>query len=133
MARLIRVLSLILLAAGPVSAQSGGIEAVITDQMEDFRADDFAGAFDHASPKIRGMFGTSENFGMMVRRGYPMVHRPESFRFLDLRPAPPGMQQIVEVEDVNGRRFLLRYDMIETGDGWKIDGVLLLPPPDIAA
>lgn len=117
----------------PGAAQQADIEAVIADQMEDFRADDFAGAFEHASPKIRGVFGTPENFGMMVRNGYPMVHRSREVRFLYLSETPTGLRQIVEVEDLAGRSFLMAYDMIPTEGGWKIDGVQILPRPDIAA
>ena len=119
--------------AVPVRAQDGDIAAVITQQMEDFRADDFTAAFDHASPKIRGLFGTAENFSAMVRGQYPMVHRPGSFRFLDQRETGGETQQIVEVEDMQGRRFLLRYDMIATENGWKINGVSVVPMPDVAA
>ncbi len=118
---------------GPVSAQNAQIQGVIRDQFDDFRADDLVGAFDHASPKIQGLFGTPENFGAMVRRGYPMVWRPQTFRFLDLSDAPPEKRQVVEVTDAEGRRFLLRYDMIELEAGWKINGVLLIPAPDVAA
>jgi len=116
----------------PAAAQSREIEGVISGQIERFKADDFAGAFMFASPMIQGLFGTPDNFGMMVQRGYPMVHRPRDLRFLDLQEAPGGYSQIVEVEDMQGRRFLLRYDMIETGNGWKINGVSILPAPDVA-
>ena len=37
-----------------------------------FKAVDFAQAFTYA-PNIKGMFGTADRFGMMVRNGYPMV------------------------------------------------------------
>ncbi|OWU85557.1 hypothetical protein ATO6_01030 [Oceanicola sp. 22II-s10i] len=133
MTRILALMTALMLFATPAGAQSREIEGVIADQFEKFRADDFAGAFDHASPMIQGIFGSAENFGMMVRNGYPMVHRPKVFRFLDLKDAAPEMQQIVEVEDMDGRSFLLRYDMIETENGWKINGVQILPPPDVAA
>lgn len=132
MARLTLVLAVWIASLLPAAAQDPGIEAVIRDQFEDFRADDFAGAFEHASPMIRGLFATPERFGAMVRNGYPMVHRPQSFRFLDLAPGTRGPRQTVEVEDMAGRRFLLAYDMIETEEGWKIDGVRILPAPDVA-
>jgi len=117
----------------PAAAQQAEIAGAISDQFEDFRADDMVGAFEHASPTIRGLFGTPETFGMMVRNGYPMVYRPKSFRFLDLDEMPGGLRQIVEVEDMEGRSFLLAYDMIETETGWKINGVRIIPAPDVAA
>jgi hypothetical protein len=133
MARFAFALAVWMASLLPAAAQQAEIEAVISDQFADFRVDDFAGAFDHASPMIRGMFGTPQNFGAMVRNGYPMVHRPQEYRFLDLGPGPRGPRQIVEVEDMSGRRFLLAYDMIETETGWKINGVQILPAPDVAA
>jgi hypothetical protein len=133
MRRFLTALAIWLAAAMPAAAQQTEIETVIADQFERFRADDFAAAFEHASPTIRGLFGTPENFGAMVRNGYPMVHRPKSFRFLDFGEGRRGLRQIVEVEDIAGRRHLLAYEMIETENGWKINGVQLLPPPDVAA
>ena len=53
----------------PASAQDTAIEGVIQSQLDAFRQDDFATAFTFASPTIRGMFGTADRFGMMVRNG----------------------------------------------------------------
>ena len=69
-------LSLAMAKAESQSSSSPAIESVISKQIEAFRADDFATAFTFASPNIRSMFGTPDNFGVMVRRGYPMVWRP---------------------------------------------------------
>lgn len=132
MRRFLVALAIWLAAAWPAAAQQSEIEAVISQQFEDFRADDFAAAFEHASPTIRGIFGTADNFGAMVRNGYPMVHRPRTFRFLDLGEGRQGLRQIVEVEDMAGRSYLLAYEMIETENGWKINGVQILPAPDVA-
>ena len=78
---MIRVLLLILALGLPAQAQSDDIEAVIGAQLEAFAADDFAKAFTFASPMIKGMFGTPERFGQMVRGGYPMVWRPSRVEF----------------------------------------------------
>jgi len=131
------VLALMLAAAPAARAQeatadAAGIEAVIADQISDFLSGDVAGAFDHASPMIQGIFGTSENFGMMVRNGYPMVWAPQSHSFLDLRDEDGRLRQRVAVEDGEGRRFLLDYDMIRTERGWKINGVTVIPAPEVA-
>ncbi len=112
-------------AEGP--ARAGAIEEVISSQIEAFRADDFDAAFDYASPTIRGMFGSPERFGRMVREGYPMVHRPETLRFGDLREARGRLWQRVIVSDAAGRVHLLDYQMIETDGGWRINGVVLVP------
>ena len=79
------VLALVLGLATPATAQNADIEATISNQFEAFQADDFAQAFTYASPMIREIFRTPENFGTMVRNGYPMVWRPSDVRYLDLR------------------------------------------------
>ncbi|MEM7320650.1 MAG: DUF4864 domain-containing protein, partial [Pseudomonadota bacterium] len=66
------------------NAQSTEIEANITAQIEALKVDDFAAAFEFASPQIQQIFRTPENFGAMVQSGYPMVWRPADVRFLEL-------------------------------------------------
>jgi hypothetical protein len=114
--------------AAPALAQDA-ISDVITDQFRDFAADDFAGAFDHASPGIQGIFGSVDRFGTMVRQGYPMVWRYQSFRLTERREIAGALWQRVEVIDAEGRLHALDYKMEQGAAGWKIDGVQLLPPP----
>lgn len=102
------------------------IQAVISQQLEDFKRDDFAAAFDHASDGIRSMFGTSENFGRMVQNGYPMVWRPKAVTFLSLGELGDGYAQDIEIIDQNGVAHYLRYYMIPTQAGWRINGVDML-------
>ena len=45
------------------------IQTVIESQISAFKNDDFAQAFGFAGPSVQSMFGTAENFGVMVRRG----------------------------------------------------------------
>ena len=71
----------------PASAQEAPIRQTIQSQIEAFQADDFPRAFTFASPAIKGMFGTSENFGAMVKQGYPMVYRPAEVQMKCQRPA----------------------------------------------
>jgi YD repeat-containing protein len=81
----------------------------------------------NASPSIQRMFRNSDNFGMMVQRGYPMVWRPANSRFLEFAQDQRGPYQLVEITDSDGRIHTLRYDMIETPAGWRIRGVQVLP------
>ncbi|MGB0905657.1 MAG: DUF4864 domain-containing protein, partial [Mangrovicoccus sp.] len=48
-------------------AETLAIQSVIGQQFEALKADDFERAFDFAAPSIKGMFGTAERFGQMVR------------------------------------------------------------------
>jgi Domain of unknown function (DUF4864) len=119
--------------AGPAAAQEEPIQRTIQSQLDAFVKDDFATAFTFASPMIKGMFGTAENFGMMVTQGYPMVHRPSGVKMLELRTVAGNLWQRVMITDVEGRTHLLDYMMVETPDGWQINAVQLLPSPDVGA
>jgi hypothetical protein len=111
----------------PAAAQEDPIQSTILNQIEAFKADDFATAFSFASPNIKGIFGTPDNFGMMVRNGYPMVHRPAEVRMLEQREVAGALWQKVLVTDQEGRSHVLDYQMVETAEGWQINGVQLLP------
>ncbi|EEW24592.1 DUF4864 domain-containing protein [Rhodobacter ferrooxidans] len=109
------------------------IAAVIRGQMAAFQADDLGRAFGYASPNIKSLFGSAENFGAMVQQGYPMVWRPAAVRLLGLRDVAGGLWQRVMVTDQAGASHMLDYQMIETPDGWQINAVQLLPPSDVGA
>ena len=114
-------------------AQENPIEGVISSQIEAFQRDDFVTAFGFASPMIKGVFGTPERFGQMVRRGYPMVWRPADVQYLDQRVVGPFTYQRVLIEDQQGGLHTLEYEMIETENGWQINGVQFLVEPPVAA
>lgn len=126
-------LTLTLLAAWPALAQEAPIQSTITSQIEAFQADDFAAAFSFASPTIQGLFGTPENFGAMVQSGYPMVYRPADVQMLDLCEIAGRLYQRVLLRDGQGRGYMLDYQMVETEEGWRINGVDLVTQPDVGA
>lgn len=117
--------------AEDVLPPEAGIEGTIQSQIDAFLADDFATAFTFASPNIQGLFGSADRFGVMVRNGYPMVWRPEDVQFLELRDLQGRLWQKVMVRDQAGNLHILDYQMIETDAGWRINGVQLLPAPDL--
>lgn len=127
------VLALGLAAAQPVQAQDADIRAVISNQLEAFKADDFETAFRFASPMIRQLFGTPDRFGQMVRSGYPMVWRPAQVRFGALETRGGKQVQPVLVTDASGALHVLDYEMVEMADGWRIDGVTLRRGSDFGA
>jgi hypothetical protein len=136
MRRLLLSLVLACLPALSVSAQEArnpAIETTIQQQFDAFRADDVGTAFSFASPSIKGIFGTPENFGMMVRNGYPMVWRPAEVQFLELRMVAGNLWQRVMVTDQAGRTHLLDYQMVQTGQNWQINAVQLLPQAGVGA
>lgn len=114
-------------------AKQAAIESIINNQIAAFQADDFPTAFSFASPNIQGIFGSSENFGIMVKRGYPMVYRPDRVQMLELRDVDGRLWQRVLVTDQAGATHLLDYEVIETPEGWQINAVQLLPQSGVGA
>lgn len=128
-----RLLLACLFLALPATAQEAPIKATIENQLQAFQADDFATAFTYASPNIKAIFGTPENFGRMVCEGYPMVHRPAAVKMLELREVAGRLWQRVMITDQMGRTHLLDYQMVETADGWQINAVHLLKAEGVGA
>ncbi len=126
-------LSLSLSLGTAAYAQDNPIATTITDQIAAFQADDFDTAFSYASPNIKRLFGTPQRFGQMVRDGYPMVHRPAEVTLLDQRDMGGQVVQRVMIRDQSGRLHMLAYQMVETDDGWQINGVQLLRAPETGA
>ena len=91
--------------------EKADIQSTISDQFRAFASDNFIEAFTHASPGIKDIFGTVENFSNMVKKGYPMVWRYNNFEFLNLEETPQGYSQIVRITDQNDKLFLLKYFM----------------------
>lgn len=118
-----------LMAALPLRADESAFRSVISDQITAFQADDFDRAFTFASPSIQGIFQTPENFGRMVREGYPMVWRPADVTFLEAEVIAGQLWQSVMVRDGQGALHILEYQMIETEAGWKINAVRMRPAP----
>ena len=119
--------------APKADAQEADIQGVITQQIEAFKADDFATAFSFAHPRIQGIFRNPGNFGRMVTQGYPMVWRPADVSYLPLRQENGLTFQDVEIIDQKGKVFLLEYSMAETADGWRIAGVRILQSAGVSA
>jgi hypothetical protein len=117
--------------AGVAVAQDADIREVIESQLEAFNARNVNEAWSYASPMIQGMFGNPTNFGVMVENGYPMVWTNNGAEFGELREVAGRLYQRVIVEDANGGRHVLEYQMIETAGGWQINGVVVLPPEDV--
>ncbi|SFQ55819.1 DUF4864 domain-containing protein [Donghicola eburneus] len=113
------------LAMGAV-AQSDDIRQTIRSQLDAFKSDDFATAYDYASPTIKNVFRNPEMFGHMVQHGYPMVWRPGAVVFLDIEERDGRIFQPVMIEDKSGKVHVLEYKMIQIENEWQIDGVRLL-------
>lgn len=113
----------------PARADEPAIRQVISSQIEAFRADDFETAFTYASPSIKSIFGTPERFGVMVRKGYPMVWRPAEVQFLSIEEIAGQLWQNVAIRDATGALHVLEYQMISGDNGWKINAVRIKKAP----
>ena len=135
------ILTLFLTAffAAPVSA-AGNVDAVtaagktaihdvITAQMHAFLAGDVDMAFTYASPDIKRLFGTPQQFGTMVQQGYPMVWHPATWKYLDLESRGGDLWQKVLVRDAEGAFHILEYQMIRLDGVWKINAVRVRKAP----
>ena len=113
--------------------EKADIQSTISDQLRAFASDNFIEAFTHASPGIKDIFGTVENFSSMVKKGYPMVWRYNNFEFLNLEETPQGYSQIVRITDQKDKIFLLKYFMKNVAGIWKISGVSIIEASDFSA
>ena len=113
--------------------EKADIQSTISDQLRAFASDNFIEAFTHASPGIKDIFGTVDNFSNMVKKGYPMVWRYNNFEFLNLEETPQGYSQIVRITDQNDKLFLLKYFMKNVAGIWKISGVSIIEASDFSA
>ena len=118
-----------MLAAG----EQTDIQNTISNQLKAFAVDDFSEAFTHASPGIKDIFGSVENFSTMVKKGYPMVWRYDNFQFLKLEETLQGYSQTVRITDKKNELFLLKYFMTNISGIWKISGVSIIEASDFSA
>lgn len=120
-------------AAVSAWAQASDIEGTIDSQLDAFAADDFETAFTFASPNLQRFFQSPQNFQRMVTQGYPMVWRFQNVEFLGLREQGGALWQRVRIVDQQGVTHLLDYRMLETAEGWRINGVQILDAADFSA
>ncbi len=137
--RLARLLCILVLALAfmPVVARAGALDgvgdgdrveirAIIERQLAAFQRDDGVTAFGFASPTIRAIFGTPENFMSMVRNGYAPVYRPREVEFQDLADIDGVLTQRVLLVGPDGRVVVAHYSMQRQPDGtWRINGCVL--------
>ncbi|MGH1331275.1 MAG: DUF4864 domain-containing protein [Paracoccaceae bacterium] len=116
-----------------LSAKADAITDVISAQLEAFCAQDTARAFSYASPMIQGMFGGPDQFGAMVREGYPAIWTPGTSKFTAREENGSTILQRVLILDKEGIPHVMEYEMIEQPEGWKINGVREVPAPDLSA
>ena len=132
---MVRFIAVFLIFISTMSAadEQTDIQNTIANQLKAFAVDDFSEAFTHASPGIKDIFGSVENFSTMVKKGYPMVWRYDNFQFLKLEETLQGYSQTVRITDKKNELFLLKYFMTNISGIWKISGVSIIEASDFSA
>lgn len=128
----VMVLSLLLLNPGAARADGEGeYQRIISEQLSAFLADDGTRAYSYAAPSIKAIFPSPEIFMSMVKKGYPQVYRPRSYKFAEAGTDPAGRPtQSVTIVDGNGKVWTAVYTMERQPDGtWKIAGCSIVQAP----
>ncbi|HZP20490.1 MAG TPA: DUF4864 domain-containing protein [Bauldia sp.] len=114
--------------AGDVAAaDQEAFKSIIASQLDAFQHDDGAAAYSYASPTIKGIFPSPEQFMAMVRNAYQPVYRPQSVTFGPVADTPVGPTMKVFLTGPDGKSYVALYTMQRQPDGtWKINGCVLL-------
>lgn len=118
----------------PAPGDQRAILGTIQAQLNAFQADDSGRAFSYATPRLRQLFGTPENFMAMVRGGYQPVYRPQSVEFLDARIVDGKIGQAVRFVGPDGQAVIAIYTMEQQPDGsWRIAAVQLIRTGEVTS
>ena len=108
-------------------ADRTAIRSMIAGQIEAFRNDDGPEAYGFASPEIRAIFPSVEQFMAMVRNQYPPVYRPRSVIFGEVFNGADGLFQKVFLIGPEGKNWVAVYSLERQADGsWRISGCVLI-------
>ena len=106
------------------SASDPVAQSIIDNQIKSFRTGDFEQAFSHASPNLKKMFGSVDNFIRMVRSGYGPIYGAQSWAFGRSRSISGTLYQEVQLVGPNGNNWTAVYSLQKQADGsWKITAV----------
>ncbi len=128
-----------IMAALPVAGQDAATgdqpwQAVITGQIEAFRAKDAPGAFQYAAKAFHAGFPTAEAFFIaIIGSGYApiMDSRSHSFGAFEMTGETVVLQ---EVKFVGNDQSLYEayYQLTEESEGWRVSGVQLVKQAGLA-
>jgi hypothetical protein len=109
-------------------ADESQFHAVISNQLEAFKAGDGGLAYSFAAPLVQQIFPNAETFMAMVQRGYPMVLHNQSYEFGALGQDALGRPvQQVKITGLDGEHYVAAYAMQQQPDGsWKIAACTLM-------
>jgi len=119
---------------GPARAQFSAAEApaemraraqtVIDGQIRAFRAERHEEAFSYAAPGIRSVFGSTNRFIKMVKKGYRPIYDARDWQFGRSRMKGADLFQEIALTGPDGRQWVALYTLRQQANGaWKITGV----------
>ena len=101
----------------------GGIESTINSQTQAFSNEDFELAYTFASPSFRANV-TLNSFVGIIAGSYGPLISSSTLSFRDCYTNPDESLGVIDVRFVQGGEdvYGLRYLMVETPDGWRVEG-----------
>lgn len=99
------------------------IEDTVNFQTRAFAANNYDLAYSFASPGFRSSV-TLENFVEIIAGSYGPLIESSDLRFSDCLANPNGGLALIDVSFLQAGKFVyaLRYLMVETSDGWRVEG-----------
>ncbi len=100
------------------------VKKVISSQLMAFKEKNIEKAFSFAAPNIKRQFLNAENFGLMVKNGYPVIWRQKNYQFVKFSSS--GTRSIQRVLFRSSTDALLTYDYLleKFSNKWRIAGVI---------
>jgi hypothetical protein len=101
----------------------GGIESTIASQTQAFSSEDFELAYTYASPSFRANVPLRSFVGIIAGSYGPLISS-STLSFRDCYMNPDEYLGVIEVSFVQGGEdvYGLRYLMVQTPEGWKVEG-----------
>ena len=102
------------------------VRGIISAQIDAFKKNDFKKAYTFAAPNIKAQFASPEVFGLMVRKGYPVIWRPKSYKFTKFKSLGNRCIQRVLFQSYDSSLETYDYILEKNDDIWQISGVLTI-------
>lgn len=105
------------------AATQAEVEKTINAQTQAFAQDNFELAYSYASPSFRSNVSLN-GFVAIISGSYGPLIESSELRFSDCLANPNGGFALIDVNFLQGGDFVyaLRYLLVETSDGWRVDG-----------
>lgn len=124
------ILGFTLLSLSPVqdlSSQEKEIASVIQQQLDAFTFNDAEEAYRFTSKQIHQQF-SQEQYAEKVRADYPQITKSLRVSFQKIHLDDPTHATVrAEITGFNHKKATAEYRMILEEDGWKVDGITLIP------